>query len=194
MARFDVALLVRDFSGAERAVTESAPETAPLSNGGVRLPKSYLLGHIALARGETAQARAFLESSLVSIEAQTAAVPTDPSRHSLLGVLYAYLGRKDDAVREVQRAIALRPESADALDGPSLHAALAMVYARCGEPDRALPIIERLLTIPGPDGPGGDEWSITLSDLRLRWQWDPLRQDPRFQKLLAAPEPKTSYQ
>jgi len=38
-----------------------------------------------------------------------------------------------------------------------------------------------------------DDASITLSDLRQRWEWDPLRNDPRFQKILAAPEPKTIY-
>ena len=50
---------------------------------------------------------------------------------------------------------------------------------------------ERLLSTPGavhwPDFPN----NITLADLRLRWEWDPLRSDPRFQKILAAPEPKT---
>jgi len=35
--------------------------------------------------------------------------------------------------------------------------------------------------------------SITLSDLRTRWEWDPLRNDPRFQKILAGPEPKTVH-
>jgi hypothetical protein len=39
---------------------------------------------------------------------------------------------------------------------------------------------------------GGDE-SITLADLRQRWEWDPLRNNPRFQKILAGPEPATSY-
>ena len=63
-----------------------------------------------------------------------------------------------------------------------------------GEADQAIHLIERLLATPGPvlwlEFPG----SITLADLRLRWEWDPLRSDPRFQKILAGPEPKTIYQ
>ncbi|MBA3544092.1 MAG: hypothetical protein H0T83_06610, partial [Chthoniobacterales bacterium] len=54
-------------------------------------------------------------------------------------------------------------------------------------------LIERLLPTPGPvewpDFPG----NITLADLRLRPEWDSLRNEPRFQKILAAPEPKTVY-
>ena len=65
-----------------------------------------------------------------------------------------------------------------------------MIYARVGEPDQALALIEHLLTIPGP---WVFEGSMTLSDLRVRWQWDPLRNDPRFQKIIEAPEPKTIY-
>ena len=64
--------------------------------------------------------------------------------------------------------------------------------ALVGEPDQALILIERLLSTPGavigwPDSPR----NITLADLRLRWEWDPLRSNPRFQKILAGPEPKT---
>jgi hypothetical protein len=73
---------------------------------------------------------------------------------------------------------------------------LALIYARVGEPDRAIELIERLLTVPAEAGAfgGNFEANLTLSDLRQRWQWDPLRNDPRFQKILAGPEPKTVYQ
>ncbi len=69
---------------------------------------------------------------------------------------------------------------------------LALIYARAGEPDQAIGLIERLLPLPGPLSQVF-EGSITSSDLRLRWQWDPLRKNARFQKILAAPEPKTLY-
>jgi hypothetical protein len=72
---------------------------------------------------------------------------------------------------------------------------LALVYARTGETDQAIALIERLLTTPGAvltiNSPNC--YGITLMDLRLRWEWDPLRNDPRFQKILAGPEPKTIY-
>jgi hypothetical protein len=69
---------------------------------------------------------------------------------------------------------------------------LATIYARAGEADSALPLLERLLGSPGPVD--YTNCTITQSDLRHRWQWDPLRNNPRFQKLLAEPEPKTVYQ
>ena len=57
--------------------------------------------------------------------------------------------------------------------------------------DEAISRIERLLTTPF--AVDYDDASITLSDLKQRWEWDPLRKDPRFQKILAGPEPKTVY-
>ncbi len=65
----------------------------------------------------------------------------------------------------------------------------ALIFARTGETDRAISEIERLLTTPFAVDYAED--SVTLSDLRTRWEWDPLRNDPLFQKTLADPEPKT---
>ena len=106
-------------------------------------------------------------------------------------LLYAFLGRKADALREGRRAAELRPISRDVIEGAVAEAFLALIYARVGEPDQAIAQITRLLTIPFAVD-YADE-SITLSDLRTRWEWDPLRGDPRFQKILAGPEPKTVY-
>jgi tetratricopeptide (TPR) repeat protein len=117
--------------------------------------------------------------------------PNDPQRHGLIGLLYAYLHRNEDAIREARRNIELEPESQDAFHGAMAAANLAMVYALIGEQDPAITLIERLLSTPGPF-PGTDLPSeITLADLRLRWEWDSLRSNPRFQKILAPPEPKT---
>ena len=62
---------------------------------------------------------------------------------------------------------------------------LALVYARTGETDQAITLIERLLTTPGAvlTINSRSHYGITLMDLRLRWEWDPLRSDPRFQKI-----------
>ena len=68
----------------------------------------------------------------------------------------------------------------------------AVIYAWTGERDQAIELVERLLVTPAAVLPAF-EGSITLAELRLRWQWDPLRADPRFQKILQGPEPKTSY-
>ena len=121
--------------------------------------------------------------------------PDVAERHAQLGLLYAYMQRKEDAIRESRRAVELEPESQDAFHGAMTAANLAMVYALIGEQDPAIALIERLLSTPGPfPGPGADFPSdITLADLRLRWEWDSLRSNPRFQKILAGPEPKTVY-
>ncbi len=101
--------------------------------------------------------------------------------------------RKEDAIREGRRAFELEPESQDAFHGAIGAANLALVSALVGEPDQAITLFERLLSTPGaasyPDWPN----SITLAELRLRREWDSLRSDPRFQKILAGPEPKTVY-
>ena len=119
--------------------------------------------------------------------------PDVAEHHARLGLLYAYMQRRDDAIGESRRAVELEPESQDAFHGPLYAANLALVYALVGEPDQAITLIERLLSTPGavsyPDFPN----SITLAELRLRWEWDSLRSNPRFQKILASPEPKTIY-
>jgi TolB-like protein len=99
--------------------------------------------------------------------------------------------REEDAIREGRRAVELEPESNNAFFSARVSASLALVYALLDEPDQAIPLVERLLSIPGPlDWPDFPQ-SITLADLRLRWEWDSLRSNLRFQEILAGPEPKT---
>ena len=93
------------------------------------------------------------------------------------------MGRKDEAVREGRRAVELKPESKDALDGAIMNCYLALIYARVGEKDLAFPLLERLLDTPG--GVDSANYSITVNDLKHRWEWDPIRTDSRFQKLIS---------
>jgi hypothetical protein len=102
------------------------------------------------------------------------------------------MGRKEDALRQGHHAAELMPISKDGYDGTFIAGLLALIYARAGETDKSLELIQRLLTTPGPVMPFY-EASITLSELRTRWQWAPLRSDPRMQKILADPEPATVY-
>ena len=102
------------------------------------------------------------------------------------------MGRKEDAIREGQRACEVKPESKDAVTGAWMGGFLALIYARLGEADLALPLIEHYLTRPG--GSDNFEESITPGDLKLRWEWDPIRKDLRFQKLLSVPEQKPLYE
>jgi hypothetical protein len=94
------------------------------------------------------------------------------------------MGRKDDAIREGQRALDLKPESKDAVDGAIMNCYLALIYARVGEKELAIPLIERLLKTPG--AVDSVDYSITVNDLKHRWEWDPIRKDPRFQKLVSS--------
>ena len=121
-------------------------------------------------------------------ETQVRDRPDDAGCHARLGLVYAYLGRKEEAIREAHRAVDLSPEDEDAVDGPDMAGNLALVYARTGETDQAITLIERLLSTPG-----AFLGNITLAELRLRWEWDPLRSNPRFQEILGGPEPKTIY-
>jgi TolB-like protein/Tfp pilus assembly protein PilF len=188
-ARWDISLMERDFAAAEQIV--SASQIDPLPDGwGPPLPKSYLQGCVGLARGESARALVLFEEARPIFEGYVRAAPQNAVRHAQLGVLYAFMGRKEDAIREGRRAVELNPEATDAVLGPLMSSALALIYARTGESDQALALIQHLLATPGCIN---YDLTITLPDLRLRWYWDPLRKDPRFQKILNEPEPKTVY-
>ena len=117
--------------------------------------------------------------------------PQNGTRRAQLGLLYAFLGRKEDALREGKRAMELTPITHDVIEGAVVEVFYALICAQVEMNDEAISRIERLLITPF--AVDYDDASITLSDLRTRWEWDPLRNDPRFQKILASPEPKTIY-
>ena len=187
-ARWDVSLMDRDPAAAERALAACRLE-AITSQPGTPLPKSYLQGCIDLVRNDTARAQIDFEAARPALEKTVADSPQDSTRHAQLGLLYAFMGRKEDALREGRRAVELLPIARDVIEGAIAQAFQALIFARTGETDKAISEIERLLTTPFALDYADD--SITLSDLRTRWEWDPLRNDPRFQKILAIPEPKT---
>jgi TolB-like protein/Tfp pilus assembly protein PilF len=189
-ARWDVGLMDRDPDGAEKALNNSPLDTIT-SQTGVPLPKTYLQGCIDVVRGDTAKAQREFEASRPTIERLVAESPQSGTRRAQLGFLYALLGRKEDALREGKRAMELVPITRDVIEGAVVEAFYALICARVGNTDEAINRIERLLT--APFAVDYDDASITLSDLRTRWEWDPLRSDPRFQKILASPEPKTIY-
>jgi serine/threonine-protein kinase len=189
--RWDAAMLSRDFAKAEGLLLIYPLDTLP-SVVGVPIPKSYFQGCVALAAGKYDQARQFLEAARPAMEAEAVAHPNDAMRHARLGLLYAYLGRRNEALREGEKAVELVPVSADAIDGHHWLCNLALIHARVGDISKAIAMIESLLRQPGCVSPL-NEASLTLWDLRLRWQWDPLRKDPRFQKILASTEPKTVF-
>ena len=185
-ARWDVAMLQHDFSAAKKILeTSSATETS-YSIAGLT-PKIFLEGCTDVAQGDNASAQKAFEEARPAFEAAVKEAPESAERHASLGWLYALMGRKDDAIKEGQRAVELKPESKDAVDGSLLGGYLALIYVRVGENDLAIPLIEHLLTTPG--AVDSTDYSITVNDLKNRWEWDPIRNDPRFEQLIAKTTP-----
>jgi tetratricopeptide (TPR) repeat protein len=189
LAHWNLSMLERDWWTAEKWLNGFPADE--FSDAG---PKSYYLAQTALARGDLELAHTLFENGRPSLEGEARIHPDEPTAHAALGLLYAYLDRKEEALRESRRAVELCPESRDALNGAQFACNLAIVYAVTGDVDRAVTLVERLLHTPGTTlrsefYRGG----ITQAELRLRWQWDRLRGDSRFKKLLDGPEPKTIY-
>jgi TolB-like protein/class 3 adenylate cyclase/Tfp pilus assembly protein PilF len=189
LANWNLSMLERDFATAEKWLADFPSDKFPGAS-----PKSFYQARTALARGDVALARTLFEKVRPALESNVRDHPDAAGDHAALGILYAYMGRKEEAIRESRRAVELCPESTDAIEGVYLAYELALVYALTGETDQALTLIERLVRTPGAttrtafyDG------GITQAELRLRWQWDPLRTNLRFQKILEGPEPKTVY-
>jgi serine/threonine-protein kinase len=139
-------------------------------NWGIVLAQVYAL------RGDQANARIYADSARLAFDEQLKDAPDDAQRHVLLGLALAYLGGKADAVREGERAVALTPITRDAYWGPYYQHQLARIYILVGEPEKALDRLEPLLEIPYYLSPG---W------LRIDPNFDPLRTNPRFQRLAA---------
>jgi len=187
LGRWDMAMLERDYATAEKIVTDSPLEEFR------DLPKTFYRGRIALARGDIESAQRYFAAARPATEKRMRDNPDAAERRATLGLLYAYMQRKEDAIRESRRAVELEPESQNAFHGALSAANLALVYALLDEPDQAITLIERMLSTPGAVQGLDFPQNITLADLRLRWEWDSLRSNPRFQKILAGPEPKTVY-
>jgi TolB-like protein len=180
--RIDASLIDRDPAAAERALLSSPLDTFSYFNS-VDAPRSYFAGVIALVRGDNATAQKELSHARDFFAAAVAEAPDAPERHAFLGLTCALLGDRDRAIADGKRAVELRPESQDALDGTILKAVLALIYARTGENARAIELLRYLLSVPGPVDTAN--YSVTLTDLKYRWEWDPLRGDSEFKKLLA---------
>jgi serine/threonine protein kinase/tetratricopeptide (TPR) repeat protein len=175
---FGFKMLLRKYDEAEQILLSDRRDVLFWGNSH-GAPKSLLLGRLYSRNGEQDKARAQFKAARVFLEQAIAARPRDADAHINLAEAYAGLGRKNDAIGAARRATGIIPESKDPWYGAAELSDLAQIYVTVGEFDLALPIIEHCLSTVSP---------IYRSQLRFQPAWDPLRNNPRFQELIARPD------
>jgi len=181
----DIAFGERDSVAANRALAalSALGEVAfPARNvGETTFSRSYLDGLVARMKGDAAAAHAAFSAARLQQEEAIRARPDYGPTLCVLGLIDAYLGRKDEALREGRRALELAPIAKDSLDGADVLYYYAVICAWVGERDVAIEQLETLARIPG---------GVTYGELRLALEWDPLHGDPRFETIAASLAPK----
>ena len=124
-------------------------------------------------RDDAAARAAFIKAKDI-FETQLKQQPDDPDLHVQLAQVFAWLGEKDTAITEAQRATDLRPESKDAFEGPETTHQVAQVFAILGDNRRAIELLNGLLNRPS---------TVTVQLLRVDPIWDPFA-PIRFPKTL----------
>jgi TolB-like protein/class 3 adenylate cyclase/Flp pilus assembly protein TadD len=186
--QFNLAILERDFVSAEGLLRELPAEVFE----GEPHPKIVYEALLAVARGgDRAGIEGQLGAAREELEKARSASPDDYQPWINLGLIDAFLGRKEEAIREGQHAVEVAA-TFSRLEKSDASAALALIYARTGESDLAIELIGHLLTEPA-NLTNDAVYNMTVAELKYRWEWDPLRKNPHFQKIIAGPEPKTIY-
>ena len=139
-------------------------------------PRTQLFAQVYGLMGRGALARVYYDSARSYLQGRVAQRPEDARLHTALGIVFAGLGRKQEAIQEGERGVALLPVEKEAYQGYYRVLDLARVYTMVGEYDAAIDRLEQLLSIPG---------HLTTAWLRVDPTWAPLRGEPRFQRLLA---------
>ena len=182
--RFYLALYEHDFASADRALapfTENKYTSFHVRTDAMYFSRAYAEGLLARIKGDAAAARAAFTAARAQQEEAVRARPDDGPTFCLLGLSDAGLGRKEEALREGRRALELTPVAKNAVDGPEILYFFAVICAWTGERDLAIEQLETLAKMPV---------GVSYGELRLDPDWDPLRGDPRFDKILASLAPK----
>jgi TolB-like protein/tRNA A-37 threonylcarbamoyl transferase component Bud32 len=173
------ALAERDATAAKAALSVSGEN--PLSDDVIQFNRPFIEGVIARMTSESDKAEVAFIAARAAQEKVVAAQPNYGPPLCVLGLIDAALGRKEDALRKGRRAVELLPVKKDAINGPRMIAHLAMMAAWAGDRDLAC---EQLAIAVRPPAP------VTYGQLNLLPFWDPLRGDPRFEKIVASLAPK----
>jgi serine/threonine-protein kinase len=175
------ALAQRDADAAKDALI--ALGETPFVDGSVEWNRPLVEGLIARMTKDDAKARAAFTAARAEQEKIVQAEPNYGPARCVLGLIDAALGRKEEALREGRRAVELLPMEKDAIRGKAMIRYLAKIAAWAGDNDLAC---EQLaIATRAPSG-------VTYGQLKLMPWWDPLRGDPRFEKIVASLAPKAS--
>jgi TolB-like protein/class 3 adenylate cyclase/Flp pilus assembly protein TadD len=177
--RIYLAFAQRDYRAAGEAL--SAYRQADLNWSGYVAPREWFEGVIARGLGDAQKAQRAFMTARERAAAAVANRPEDAKALIILAEIDAALGHKDDAVGEGEQAVTLLPVERDAMDGMLILLRLAGIYAQVSETARALDLLEYAAQTP---------CGVHYGDLKLREVWDPLRRDPRFEKIVASLAPK----
>jgi len=173
------ALAERDIAAARNAL-DAFGET-PLTDYAVHLNRPLMEGIIARMTKDEGTARAAFMAARAEQEKTVRAQPDYGPALCVLGLIDAALGRKEEALREGRHAVELLPVEKDAINGPLMITYLAMIAAWADDKDLAC---EKLAIAIRPPS------TVSYGQLKLLPFWDPLRDDPRFEKIVASLGPK----
>jgi len=179
------ALVDGNFVEAERILAASPREDFQDIDYSFYYPKAWFEAMIARAKGDSARANEAFATARTILEQRLAIKPEDARTLAVLAQVDANLGRKELAIQEAKHAVDLMPVSKDIYDGALVLEGLAQVYTWTNEPDRAIELLQKLVAMPS---------YINCARIKLHPMWDPLRGDPRFQKIVnsLAPQDQSS--
>jgi len=177
---YTLALYDRDWDAAGRAAAVLSQKNS-LQWGFPELGRDFWVGVVARLKGDETSARAAFMRERAQQEEEISRHPDEATILSDLGLIDAALGRKEEALNEGKRAMELARTVKNAFVEPSVKMCFAIICAWTGERELALGQLEVLTKTPG---------NYTYGDLRLSPMWDPLRGDPRFEKIVASLAPK----
>jgi TolB-like protein/Flp pilus assembly protein TadD len=179
----DLALTGRDWIQAKELIDRmnSSEEADDFAYGGVSVPFDCYSILLTRLQGEQAIANSRSDETRELLNQKVQKSPENARLLSQLAVLDALLSNKEAAISEAKRAIEMLPISKDAVFGPGMVMNLAVVYAWTNEPDLAFGALDPLAKMPG---------GIYYGELKLDPYWEPLRKDPRYEKLLAELAPR----
>jgi TolB-like protein/Tfp pilus assembly protein PilF len=181
---FRCALAKRDWAGAEQALAELGDNPFFL-DGPILLNRDFGEGLLAHAMHDEARARRAFTTARAAQEQVVQKQKDYGPALCVLGLIDAALGDKEAALEEGRRATELLPVSRDAINGPIVSAYFAMIAAWTGEKDLAIEQLNAVVQ-PGVLAPVCTHYGV----LKTFPFWDPLRGDPRFEKIVASLAPK----